>query len=76
VSTINRLFAADVPVQVIQNLVTALDPQLLTEHCLMLLIHDLSRLLPLEELPHRMLAVMAEYFNGEEDETEEQSPPN
>jgi hypothetical protein len=68
----NRLFVADAPLQVIQNIVTALDPALLTEHTLMLLFGDLSRVLPIEELPHRMLEVMTEYFD--ETETDDGDP--
>ena len=69
-----KLFASEVPVQVIQNIVTALDPELLTEHTLMLLLHDLSRTLPIEELPHRLLAVMTEYYSHEETDDEELPP--
>lgn len=71
----NKLFANDVPAQVIQNIVTAIDPELLTEHTLMLLLHDLSRLLPIEELPHRLLTVVTDYYTHEDDGEGEDSPP-
>lgn len=65
----NSMFVTGLPIQVLQNVVTALDPALLTDHTLMLLFNDLSRLLPIEELPHRMLDLMTEYFsNGESEE--------
>jgi hypothetical protein len=67
----NRLFAEGVPFQVMQNLVTALDPDLLTEHTVMLLFHDLSHSFPVEELPHRLLDLIAEYFNDDESDTAE-----
>lgn len=67
----NRLFIDGIPFQVVQNLVTAIDPNLLTEHTMMLLFHDLARLLPAEELPHRFVEVMAQYFvAGDDDDTE------
>ena len=70
----NRLFVADVPLSVLQNLVTALDPALLTEHSLMLLFNDLSRVLPIEELPHRMLDLMTDYFSHGEDDDDDSEP--
>jgi len=66
----NRLFADGVPFHVLQNLVTALDPALLTEHTLMLLFHDLSHSVPIEELPHRLLDVIGDYFTDDEPEGE------
>jgi len=70
-----RLFAEDVPLHVVQNLITALEPELLTEHSLMLLLHDVSKLMPIEELPKRLLDVLVEYFktgNGDDDEEEDE----
>ena len=76
-TTENRLFLETAPVQVIQNLITAIDPALLTEHSLMLLFNDLSRTLPIEELSQRMLGVLLVYMtteNEENEETEEDHP--
>ena len=63
-----RLFATEVPIQVIQNLMTAIDPQLLTEHTIMLLFHDLSKLLPAEELPRRLADLLVTAVEDDEDE--------
>jgi len=66
----NRLFADDVPTQVVQNLVTALDPSLLTEHTVMLLFHDLTKLMPMEEMPRRLLEVLMDYFEESNEDAE------
>lgn len=58
----NRLFQSTAPLQVIQNLITAIDPALLTEHTILLLISDLTKMLPIDELPNRLLEVFSEYL--------------
>ena len=71
----NRLFVEGLSFQVMQNLITALDPALLTEHTLMLLFHDLSHSFPIEELPHRLLDVISDYFTDDDPKAEEESEP-
>ena len=58
----NRLFIQGAPLQVVQNLITALDPELLTEHSILLLLNDLTKLLPIDELPRRLMEVFSEYL--------------
>jgi hypothetical protein len=66
----NRLFLSTAPLQVVQNLITALDPALLTEHTILLLINDLTKMLPIDELPNRLLEVFSEYLTEIEDESD------
>jgi hypothetical protein len=73
-TTENRLFVENAPISAIQNLITAVDPALLTEHSLMLLFHDLSRLLPIEELPQRLLEAFSVYMTESDQSDEEEHP--
>jgi len=68
----NKLFIESAPIQAVQNLITAIDPALLTEHSLMLLFHDLSRFLPIEEIPQRLLEAFSVYMTEEADEDEDE----
>jgi hypothetical protein len=65
-----RLFIQAAPSQVVQNLITALDPELLTEHTILLLLNDLTKMLPIDELPRRLVEVFSDYLQ-EIDENEQ-----